>query len=236
MSHGGQAMAEFAISVAVLALLLLGMPVIGRYHELQLATVEGARQLAFRNSWRQSGQSNADLGALRVALFPSLPNDGLPDVAQIDSRSEVSAAPGSAGQAARIWLAPFRFAAASRFDLHDRAFHGAELKVTTTAPAALPEPFAGSRLEFSGHYELLGDDWASSGPAQVAERTSGLLVARPASVLRPLLLFGKGLLMLVEPAIRDFCPGTVDPEQVPPDRLVPGPGNGAPPTGWRPAC
>ena len=47
-------MAEFAVAVAVLATLLLGMPIIGRYHELQVATIEGARQLAFRDSWRRA--------------------------------------------------------------------------------------------------------------------------------------------------------------------------------------
>ena len=61
MNCRGQALAEFAVSVGVLATLLLGMPVICRYHELQVATIEGARRLAFESSWRGARPLGADL-------------------------------------------------------------------------------------------------------------------------------------------------------------------------------
>jgi hypothetical protein len=51
------------------------------------------------------------------------------------------------------------------------------------------------------------------------------------------LSLGKGLLALVEPAIREFCPGIVDPEQVPADRLAGGQSAEGPPTsGWNARC
>jgi len=237
VKHNGQAMAEFAVAAGVLALLLLGMPIIGRYHELQLATLEGARQLAYRGSWNQEPTTKADLAALRAALFPATAQNGQPEVGAMDAALEVGAAPGSAGRAANVWLAPFRLGGSSGFDLRDHALHGADLKVTVTTPAIAPDPFGGLQLVLSSHYELLGDPWASFDPAQVATRTSGLLLTRSASALRPLLSFGKDLLALVEPAFRDFCPGLVDPEQVPSDRLGPPARIDEPrPSEWRPTC
>lgn len=230
-------MAEFAVAAGVLALLLLGMPIIGRYHELQLATIEGARQLAYRESWNPASPSTADIAAVRTALFPASAHDGQPQVGSLNSRSTTGAAPGRAGRAAKAWLAPFRVAGSSRFDLRDHALHDAELKVTVTNPAGLPDPFAGLQLALSSHYELLGDPWASFGPAQVASRTQGLLVSRSVTALRPLLSFGKDLLALVEPAFRDLCPGLVDPEQVPLDRLGPPVRNDdSEPGVWKPEC
>lgn len=237
MKQDGQAMAEFSIAAAVLALVLLAMPIIARYHELQLAAIEGARQLAFLDSWNLTGRSNAHVGAVRAALFPTVAHDGLPEAGAMDATLEVGASPGNAGTAAKTWLAPFRFLGSSNFDLRDHGLHAAALKVTVTSPADLPDPFAGLKFDLRSRYEVLGDDWASPGPAQVARRASGLMVPPAASALRPLLSVGKELLALVEPAFRDFCPGLVDPEQVPADRLGPPTGDdGLQTTGWRPQC
>jgi len=233
----GQALAEFAVAVTVLATLLLGMPIISRYHELQVATIEGARRLAFQDSWRRGAAPPTDAEALRTALFPSNAGQDQPVAAALDASHAVSAAPGRAGQVARAWLAPFRLAAVGGFDLRDHALYRADLEMSATSPAALPEPFAGVHVDLREHYVLLSDEWASSGPGQVALRAGSLLIARPIPVLRPLLSLGKGLLALVEPAIREFCPGIVDPEQVPADRLGGDQSAEDPPrTGWRATC
>ena len=237
MNGRGQALAEFAVAVTVLATLLLGMPIISRYHELQVATIEGARRLAYEDSWRRGEAPGPDTEALRVALFPSNAEQDQPVASALDATHAVSAAPGRAAQVARAWLAPFRLAAAGGFDLRDRALYRADLKMTATSPAGLPEPFAGAHIALREPYVLLSDAWASHGPDQVARRAGGLLIARPIPVLRPLLSLGKGLLALVEPAIREYCPGIVDPEQVPPDRLTGGqPGVDPSTTSWSPAC
>jgi len=237
MKCRGQAMAEFAVAVTVLATLLLGMPVISRYHELQVATIEGARRLAFQSSWRRGEAPGPDAEALRAALFPSNAEQDQPVAAALNASLGVGAAPGRAGQAARAWLAPFRLAASSSFDLRDHALYRAELSMTASSPAGLPEPFADMQVALRERYVLLSDEWASSGPDQVARRAGGLLLGRPVLALRPLLSLGKGLLGLVEPAIREFCPGLVDPEQVPADRLKTDPsGEDRSTTGWSPAC
>jgi len=237
MNCRGQAMAEFAVAVTVLATLLLGMPIIGRYHQLQVATIEGARRLAFEDSWRRGAAPRPDAEALRTALFPPNAGQDQPVAAALNASHAVSPAPGRVGQVARAWLAPFRLAATSGFDVRDHALFRADLEMTASSPAGLPEPFVGVHVALREPYVLLSDGWASSGPEQVARRAGGLLIMRPVPVLRPLLSLGKGLLSLVEPAIREFCPGLVDPEQVPPDRLAGGHSAEDPSTnGWSARC
>ena len=149
----------------------------------------------------------------------------------------VGSAPGHAGQVARVWLAPFRLVAASGFDLHDRALHRADVVVSLSKPAVLPDIFADAPTALAGHYVLLGDDWASFGPEQVARRAGGLLITHSTLTLRPLLSLGRSLLAVVEPAIDELCPGIIDPERVPADRLGTGSGGGDQPvTRWSPVC
>jgi hypothetical protein len=218
---GGQAMAEFAVAVAVLVTLLLGMPVIGRYHELKVATLEGARLLAFQDSWRQAGQARPDTAAMQSALFIRAASADQPEAQQVEAAYTKGATPGRAGQAERALLAPFAPAVRLRsgFDLHGGDLHRADLRVAVSRPPAVPEPFRDIPVELSASYALLGGGWASSGPAQVASRAGGLVITHAAQSLQPLMSLGSGLLSIVEPAFRHFCPGLVDPEQIPADRL-----------------
>jgi hypothetical protein len=237
VNQRGQAMVEFAVAVAVLILLLAGMPVIHRYHELQVATIEGARLLAFEGSWRPAPATRPAAEALRGSLLPPAADATHPDAQSIDAQFSTSDPPGRAGAAERILLAPFVLArsAGSAFDLRTRAFQRLRLNVTVSRPTELPDPFAGIPVTLSAQYALLGDGWSGAGPEQVAQRSGALVITRAASSLRPLISLGAGLLSLVEPAFRQFCPGIVDPEQLPADRL----GRGAvagPVTTWRLRC
>jgi hypothetical protein len=232
-------MAEFAIAVAVLISLLLGMPVISRYHELKLATIEGARQLAFQSAWRQPGAVAPAAESIRAALFPPVASPDQPDAERVEVRFAADPAPGPAGQAEYSLLAPFQLTgrATAGFDLRDHTLHRAELSVTVSRPAELPQPFGELPVAFSSTYVLLGDDWASSGPEQVAGRAGGLLLTHSLRSLRSLTRLGTGLLSLIEPAFREFCPGLVNPELVPADRLATrGVGDSSPPTLWRARC
>ena len=101
-------MVEFALAVAVLATLLVGMPVISRYHELQIATFEGARRLAFETAWRPPGATRPDTRAMREALFPSVVDSDQPVAERLSSSDSLSPTPGPAGQAMRVLLAPFK--------------------------------------------------------------------------------------------------------------------------------
>ena len=235
----GQAMAEFAVAVSVLVLLLLAMPVLGRYHELQVATLEGARQLAFQSSWRQAGMTRASTEAIRGELFINTGGADQPEAGTLKAQFAFGTTPGLAGRADRALLAPFAIASRlnSGFDLRDGALYHADLRVAVLQPPGLPEPFAAIPMELSGSYTLLGDAWSSVGPEQVARRSGGLLVTRAAQPLRPLMALGAAILSIVEPAFRQFCPGVVDPERVPADRLgTTANGDSGPVTRWATSC
>lgn len=239
MNCRGQALAEFAVSVGVLATLLVGMPVICRYHELQVATIEGARRLAFENSWREAAPGRADIEPIRQDLFPQSGDSGQVVAARIDSSEPRDPAPGVAGQAARALLAPFRATAFVQpgFDLRAPLLYRSSLRVALSRPAQLPAPFDEIPIELQEHYALLGDDWASSGPGQVADRAGGLVITRSLRSLHALTALGARALSVVEPAFRDFCPGQVDPERVPADRLGAGIDRDSGSIGrWSPPC
>lgn len=232
-------MVEFALAVGVLATLLVGMPVICRYHELQVATFQGARRLAFETAWLPPGAARPDTGAIREALFPAVDGSDQPVAERLGSSDALSPTPGPAGQATRVLLAPFKTVArlAPGFDLRDTTLYREQLTVAVSLPAGLPEPFAGIPIELHGSYTVLGDDWASGGPAQVARRAGSLVITHAAQSFHGLTALATGLLAIVEPAFRQFCPGTIDPERVPADRLrVATDHDTRPMTSWAPSC
>jgi hypothetical protein len=214
-------LAEFAVSVGVLATLLVGMPVICRYHELQVAAIEGARRLAFEHSWQQARAARAGIEPIRRDLFPQGGDTGQVVASRIDASDRQDPAPGLAGQAARALLAPFTVAAFVQpgFDLRAPLMYRGALAVALSRPPQLPGPFDEIPIELQEHYALLGDNWASSGPGQVADRAGGLVITRALRPLHALTALGTRLLSIVEPAFRDLCLGQVDPERVPADRL-----------------
>jgi hypothetical protein len=217
----GQALAEFAVSVGVLATLLVGMPVICRYQELQAATIEGARRLAFESAWNEAGPARVGIDAIRRDLFPQTGDSAQVVASRINASDRQDPAPGLAGQAARALLAPFRAVAFVQpgFDLRAPLMYRGALAVVLSRPSQLPGPFDEIPIELQEHYALLGDHWASSGPGQVAGRAGGLVITRALRPLHALTALGTRLLSIVEPAFRDLCPGQVDPERVPADRL-----------------
>jgi len=234
----GQALAEFAIAAGVLAMLLLAMPVLCRWHELQVASIEAARRAAFERSWRVAS-GGVDLAPIRSALFPEVD-----DVAQV-SADRVQAAldsgpePGLAGRAERALLQPFRVARLinGAFDLRAPQLDTTRLTVGLTQPAQLPDPLAQVPIEFHERYALVGGDWAASGPAQVADRAGGLVISRAAPPVRTVVQWSARLLSVFEPALRQLCLGQVDPERVPADRLGAGIDRDAgAPTPWVPSC
>lgn len=241
MKCAGQAMIEFAVAAATLSMLLLGMPVIARYHTLQLASIEGARELAFMSSWRLpgvgAGAAGPQAAALRTRFFPEQADHDQASAGAMNVQVMDSDPPGIAAEAGRAMLAPFLPLQhlGSGFDLHNAGLHRAQLDVAIVLPAATPEPFAAIPMAFHERYTLLGDGWSSAGPGQVATRAGGLVLTRAAQALQPLVAFGAAALSLIEPALRQFCPGLVNPEILPSDRL--GPANPTEsPSQWRAAC
>ena len=212
-------MIEFAIASAVLALLMLGMPVVARLHELQLTGIEATRVAAFVDSWGY--RDSVAASPWRERLFADGDARGQAQLGAITLQYSRGAPPGAAATTGRLLLAPFKPLRlfGGGFDLANAGQHQAELAAAVVWPDAVPEPFAGLNLSFDEHYELLGEPWGGAGPSQVARRVSGLLVPPGAQALRPLLGLAAAALSVVEPAWRHFCIGAVNPEIVPDDRL-----------------
>lgn len=232
-------MAEFAVAVGVLVTLLLCMPVLGRYHELQAASIQAARRAAFEGSWQASSGGSVDVGSIRGALYPDVGDSAQVIAERLSASIATSSQPGLAGSTTRVLLAPFRLARAigGGFDLREPLMYTSNMRVALSRPAQLPDPFAQTPIEFNERYVLPGGDWASSGPAQVESRAGGLVPTRATAPLRPLLKLTTTLLSVLEPSLRDLCLGQVDPERVPDDRLEAGTDpDAAPITRWAPTC
>ncbi|MDE2220574.1 MAG: hypothetical protein KGJ52_09380 [Gammaproteobacteria bacterium] len=232
-------MVEFAVAAGVLATLLVGMPVICRYHELQAAAIVGARRAAFENSWQPAGTRRGGVGLIRRDLFPTTGDSGQILASHIDASESQEQPRGLAGQAERGLLAPFNAAAFVQpgFDLRAPVLNRSDFAVALSRPNPMPQPFDGISLALQERYALMGEDWASSGPGQVAARSGGLVITRAFSPNSALIGLGTRLLSIVEPAFREFCPGQVDPERVPADRLGQGMDHDSASIGsWSPAC
>jgi hypothetical protein len=82
-------------------------------------------------------------------------------------------------------------------------------------------PFDAMTLRFSQDAAILGNAWNADGPAQARLRAEPLvptaLFREQLAVLRPF----TSVLALLEPALAQFCPGLVEPDRVPEDRLGP---------------
>jgi hypothetical protein len=233
-------MAEFVVALGLLSLLLLGLPALQRYHQLQFASIGAARELA----WLGHLEPVPSLETLHAKWLPEgqgKRDSQLADVASLEPVMSQARLPGLAGDATQALLLPFRplQALGSGFDLDANGLRSAQLTVHVQSPDSLPDPFGGLALDLSEHYSLLADGWGASGVAQAANRSSGLVPMQLLAPARPLLTVGTQLLSVLEPAIRQLCLGQVNPEVVPADRLGNGNGNGsagAPATRWVAPC
>lgn len=222
MNMRGQAMAEFAVACSVLALLLVGLPVIARYQQTQFQLIGTARLAATLRGW--SPRAIADEEALRLSQFPANDDPRRPEVQRLQLQSSSDAAPGTAAAGVEALLAPLFAAGAlggADFDLERGGYQRVSLRagVRATEQASLPDPFDALDLELTEHHALLADAWNSSGPAQVAVRTGGLVPTAAFGSLRALLAPVRAAASVVEPALRQLCLGQIDPERVPDDRL-----------------
>lgn len=220
----GQAMTEFAVAAAVLGLLLLGSATLAGLQRVDRQVQLMAREAAFTAAWR--GERSAAALHARHAMQPSLvdaygaPLVARPDQVRLDGAHV--AAPGQAGIAAEALLAPLRVAGGflgAGFDLELGGFRTGTVSARTQASARLPAPFAALALELRGRYAILDDAWHAADPAHVQRRTAGLV---PTSRLQEWAMVWRPLavpLSLLEPSLRDYCPGIIEADRVPEDRL-----------------
>lgn len=215
-------MAEFAVVVGLLAWLLLCLPLIQRYHSLSQAAQMDARVLAHAQARQLAGAGGPSPPGAPSAVIDLPPDPQLPRA--LPSRvaydlTNLGVDHAAAGLSLRL---PYRLAGATAgvAFLRSRVVEARVDLPTAPGPAA-PAPFDGGGLVLRATYVLPVDDWSASGPAQVIERVRPLVPTARLALLRDLARSLAAPLALVEPAFRSFCPGHIDPEIVPEDRLRP---------------
>lgn len=254
----GQALAEFLVASAALIAIFLGTLLLGRYHDLQWNVIQAGRYAAFQSTV-QAGVQPATLEAGTRSRFFELAPVALATAderpgrdrwartatvwADVSGRRMVTAPadvsvtvqdaelPGVAGAASRAGLAALRAAAPGaphRLDLEPGGFVTASVAVRAT-DFTLPASAPPATLHMREHMVLLADEWQSSGPARTSDRVASLTVASRVRDLRFFLQPVRWALSLLEPRIAELCPGRIDPEVVPIDRLTGDPGAGR---GW----
>jgi hypothetical protein len=226
----GQSSVEFAVALSSLALLATGMLAVGAWQEAQRRVLLVARQAAFERLW-----SGSDGGAERVTrlhqlhlgdpgLATPLTGGALTDSGSLSNAAVTQRLEGAPGTAERALLQVLDAGSAfpaTQFDPGGSGWTGARIELQPRPMGFLPVPLNTLELRLRGSMLLLDDGWAAAGPDQVAQRSGALApthaLAALQAVVRPLLL----PLSLLEPSLARFCPGLLDPDGVPEDRLSP---------------
>lgn len=229
----GQSMTEFAVCASALVVLMLGTWTIGGYQELQRRAIVASRQAAHEGMWltgRNSIEAQrthmADAHFDDPALVDPTGRTRMVSAASVDLRAVSGEVPGYSADASRLMLEPLRTAAGFlgvSFDLDGGGFRSGVISLRTQALPGLPVPLDTLELRFAQPFALLSDGWNASGPSHVESRVGGLV---PAARLRDLSRHWASLsvpLGLVEPSLREFCPGLIEVDRIPEDRLGPGP-------------
>lgn len=243
----GQAIVEMLVVLLALVPLWLGLLMLAGLQDIAITTQAAARYLAFDAAL--AGEPAADSvartraylvdavpGPVAVASLPRAqgwsaypdlwrdPASGRPWLAAPAAVSmSLRSAPlaGAAGQASGLALRAASLSAPlapGHFDLQARGPAVATVSITLDDLRVphVPQPHV-----ISAQASVLGGDWAADGPAQVAARVRGLSPLRVLTPVSALIAPLTPLLSLFEPRLRDFCPGVIAPEIVPPDRLAP---------------
>jgi hypothetical protein len=229
MNHErGQSMTEFAIGLAVMALMLLGSITIAGFQEVQRRMSFAARQAASEGEWA-ANREDRRVVVRRVANF-HLQDPALSDAfgnqtlrpSDTSATASLGAAPGRARIAANLMVEPLQLAGGflgGNFDLTPDGLLGGAIAVNIPGNAALPQPFAGMSVKLEQPFAQLTDAWNASGADHVRRRSAGLV---PASALSDLQAIWRPLLAplaLIEPSLSRLCLGIIEPDRVPEDRL-----------------
>ncbi|MBV6415643.1 MAG: hypothetical protein CMLOHMNK_00156 [Steroidobacteraceae bacterium] len=172
-----------------------------------------------------AGRANGDAWSRYPGLWidPATRTNWLGSPASVSAQVTTRPLGGVAGGASRAALAavaPAAPLAPGRFDLRPTGVSLARVR-SELAPVSLPwlsRPFV-----LEARVGVLGDAWAADDARETARRVRG---ASPLRVLAPVTALIVPLtpaLGLLEPRLREFCPGEVAPDIVPPDRLRPRP-------------
>jgi hypothetical protein len=225
----GQSSVEFAVGLSVLTLLCVATLAVGTWQEAQRRVLSAARQSAFERI-DSGGSPGERVARLHRKQFEDpgllMPFTGAVLIGTTDLEEGSLARPleGATRAAEGLLYQALELGAVGStggFDPGRRGWTGSRVEVRPRPMPFLPYPLQSVELRLQGSMVLLNDGWSAAGPAQVSLRAGALVPTRALdslqAVIRPLLL----PLSLIEPSFAQFCPGLLDPDGVPEDRLSP---------------
>ena len=227
-SQRGQALAETAVAVVLLATLLAAMPCFIAYQDAQRAALRGARDVSYMSGW--SGQSSRASIEGRIddaigELPWRHPEDGTLLLASERSSRvdhEDSAPPGRAAALMDFIAAPLGESSGpgqGALPLSRAGFHRTRVELQVPAIRGAPAPFSHLEVPLTERAAVLTENWNAAGPAQVIERVRHIVpstgLAKAAAPLQAL----SAPLRLIEPAFASLCIGRIEPDRLPRTRL-----------------
>ncbi|MEY2853113.1 MAG: hypothetical protein RL030_245 [Pseudomonadota bacterium] len=226
----GQSTVEFAAGLSALTLLGLATLSINTWQEAQRRVLASARHSAFERIWMGEVAGAARVSRLYRQHFDdpglSMPLTGaaVAGEQELEVNPVVQPLEGATGTTERLLLRVLERRTADEsgaFDPGGRGWTGSRVDLHPRELPFQPDALRAPGLHFHGTMVLLDDSWSAAGPEQVRQRAGALAplyaLASLQSVVRPLLL----PLSLIEPSLSRFCPGLLDPDGVPEDRLSP---------------
>lgn len=225
----GQSMVEFAVAMTVMSLLLLGTVTLAQYQQVERHTLLAAREMSFAGGWAGM-QAGAGTSATRLheVLFTQAgvrePLRGDVLVADEDLRVENATArlQGLAAQSAEAMVVPLRVAGGwlgRGFDLTTATYSRGSVRARIAPLSQLPAPFDGLDLSLEQPFAIVGDAWHAGGSGQVTGRAGALVPTTALAGIRQLWQPLSAALSVVEPSIAEWCPGLIEADRIPEDRL-----------------
>ncbi|MGE0581800.1 MAG: hypothetical protein AB7P31_06695 [Steroidobacteraceae bacterium] len=245
MNARGQALAEMLVVLLGLIPLWLALMTLAGVQDLAVTTQAAARYAAFDRALTPEaaattaervrryvfdGSPGPVAAATRASAWMAYPGLWVDPVSRahwLETPARVSIATGgsrlpgfasTASDAALALVAPAAPLAPGHFDLRSS---GPAQAAVRTPLEGVSLPFLAQPFVLSARVSVLGQAWSADGPRHVAARVRGLAPLRVLTPVTALLRPFTPALALFEPRLREFCPGTIAPDIVPADRLVP---------------
>lgn len=223
----GQSTVEFAVAVSSLALLAFAMLAVGAWQEAQRRVLVAARQATFESLWGEAAVAGDRADRLHRRHFADagmqMPVTGgaiaAPGDLSVSGFSEPLQGATGAAETGLIRLLDAGPLPADQFDPGGRGWMGARVALLTRPMAFLPAPLESLQLRLEGRMALLNDGWSAASSAHVAQRAGAMVPGRALAPLRQVLQPLLVPLSLFEPSVAQFCPGLIDAEGIPEDRL-----------------
>lgn len=231
----GQAIAETAVAVVLLATVLASIPCLIAYQDSQRTALRGARDSSYMAGWAGEA-SHESLKARLDAAIGELPwrhpLDGSPWLAGQDASTLVHEDVTPPGRAAALMdfiaapLGESTGAGEGALPLNRAGYHAVSVELRVPGLRGAPEPFSQLALSLTERSAVLTENWNAGSPDQVVERVRRIVpsvgLAQAAAPLRAL----AAPLRLIEPSFATLCIGRIEPDRLPRTRLGDAAGRG----------